>query len=265
MRKKLVVGNWKMNMTRPEAAAAVEGLVRLIEGESAEVGICPPYLSIPEVQHLLRNTAIKVGAQDVFWKESGAFTGRVSPSMLADAGCALCIVGHSETRGKFGKLEVDESTLGYFAETDETVNLKIKALLYHSITPILCVGETLAERESGKTDEVIAGQLRGGLAGVDGAEFRAGVVAYEPVWAIGTGKTCDTAEAERVCGMIRATLAEIFDADAAEAIRIQYGGSVKAGNAKELFSQPNIDGGLVGGASLNVHEFSEIVKAAASI
>lgn len=263
MRKKLVVGNWKMNMTRPEAAACVEGLVRLIHEDKVEVGICPPYLAIDCVHHLLRNTQIKVGAQDVFWKESGAFTGRVSPGMLTDAGCTLCIVGHSETRGKFGKLEVDESTLGYFAETDETINLKIKALIYHCIVPILCVGETLSEREAGQTDEIISAQLRGALKDIDPAEFATGVVAYEPVWAIGTGKTCDTPEAERVCGMIRGVLAEIFDTETAESIRIQYGGSVKAANAKELFSQPNIDGGLVGGASLNPQEFAQIVNAGA--
>jgi triosephosphate isomerase len=262
MRKKLVVGNWKMNMTRPEAAACIEGLVRLIETETAEVAVCPPYLAIDCVHHLLRNSRIKVGAQDVFWKESGAFTGQVSGAMLADSGCTFCIVGHSETRGRFGKLEVEESTLGYFAETDETVNLKIKALLYCSITPILCVGETLAEREAGKTDEVIAAQLRGALAGVDGSEFYTSVVAYEPVWAIGTGQTCDTPEAERVCGMIRRELGKILDEDASQAIRVLYGGSVKASNAKELFSQPNIDGGLVGGASLNPNEFAQIVHAA---
>lgn len=262
MRKKLVVGNWKMNMTRPEAAAAIEGLVRLIDTEEVEVGICPPYLAIDCVHHLLRNTRIKVGAQDVFWKESGAFTGRISPGMLTDAGCTMCIVGHSETRGRFGKLEVPESTTGFFAETDETVNLKIKALLYHSIVPILCVGETLAEREAGRTDEVIAAQLRGALDGIDGSEFYSGVVAYEPVWAIGTGKTCDSAEAERVCGVVRGLLKDVLDAEAADAIRIQYGGSVKAANARELFSQPNIDGGLVGGASLNVQEFADIVRAA---
>ncbi|AIE87261.1 triose-phosphate isomerase [Fimbriimonas ginsengisoli] len=263
MRKKLVVGNWKMNMTRPEAAACVEGLVRLVGREDVAVAICPPYLALDCVQYLLRNTSIALGAQDVFWKESGAFTGQVSANMLADVGCSYCIVGHSETRGRFGKLEVAESTLGYFSETDETVNLKIKALLYCSISPILCVGETLAEREAGQTDEVIASQLKGALDGIDGSEFREGVVAYEPVWAIGTGKTCDTAEAERVCGMIRSELSKIFDEDTANSIRIQYGGSVKASNAKELFSQPNIDGGLVGGASLNPNEFADIVKAAA--
>lgn len=263
MRKKLVVGNWKMNLTRPEAEAAVEALVVLVERMQAEVGICPPYLAIDCVHELLRNTHLRVGAQDVFWKESGAFTGLVSPRMIADSGCTLCIVGHSETRGRFGKLEVEQSTLGYFSETDETVNLKIKALLYHNITPILCVGETLDEREAGNTDKTIAAQLRGALAGVDGAEFYSGVVAYEPVWAIGTGKTCDAAEAERVCAMIRSELATILDEDAAANVRILYGGSVKANNAKELFSQPNIDGGLVGGASLNAQEFAEIVRAAA--
>jgi len=267
MRKKLVVGNWKMNMTRAEALACVEGLIPLVEHATinnphVEVGICPPYLAIDAVSHMLRGTKVAVGAQDVFWKESGAFTGRVSPQMIQEAGCTMCIVGHSETRGRFGKLEVDASTLGYFAETDETVNLKILCLIYHSITPILCVGETLAEREAGRTDSVIAAQLKGALKGIDGSEYTSGVVAYEPVWAIGTGQTCDTAEAERVCGMIRSVLAEVFDEDTAQEIRIQYGGSVKASNARDLFSQPNIDGGLVGGASLNPNEFGEIVRAA---
>jgi len=261
MRKKLVVGNWKMNMTRAEANACVEAIVNNVEG-SAEVGICPPYLAINGVAKLLQHSDIMVGAQNVFWKESGAFTGLLSPNMIADAGCQLCIVGHSETRGRFGKVEVDASTLGYFAETDHTVNLKIKALIYQSIIPILCVGETLAEREAGQTDDVIARQLKGALDGVEGVEFMTGVVAYEPVWAIGTGKTCDTPEAERVCGFIRAELAEIFSWDVANAIRIQYGGSVKASNARELFTQPNIDGGLVGGASLNPQEFLQIVRAA---
>jgi triosephosphate isomerase len=182
--------------------------------------------------------------------------------MLQDVGCSLCIVGHSETRGRFGKLEVPVTTLGYFAETDETVNLKIKALLYHNLCPILCVGETLAEREAGRTDEVIADQLRKGLEGIDGAEYLSAVVAYEPVWAIGTGQVCDTAEAERVCAGIRKVLAEVFDEDSAAAIRVLYGGSVKANNARELFAQPNIDGGLVGGASLNAQEFVRIVQSA---
>jgi triosephosphate isomerase len=182
--------------------------------------------------------------------------------MLADAGCSFCIVGHSETRGRFGKLEIPESTLGYFSETDETVNLKIKALLYQSVRPILCVGETLAEREAGETDSVIYQQVKGALAGIEAAEFYTGVVAYEPVWAIGTGKTCDSAEANRVCGVVRKAVAEILDADVAESVQILYGGSVKSGNAAELFSQSDIDGGLVGGASLDAEEFSKIVRSA---
>jgi len=263
MRKKLVVGNWKMNMTRSEASAAIESLLLLIEPTTeVELAICPTYLTIETVAQQFRRSRFHVGAQDVFWMPSGAFTGSVSAVMLKDMGCHFCIVGHSETRGRFGKLEIPESTVSYFAETDETVNLKIKALLFQSIHPILCVGETLAEREAGRTDEVIQAQLKGALQGIEGAEFRDGVVAYEPVWAIGTGKTCDSAEASRVCSMIRKALTDILDEDAAQAIRILYGGSVKSGNAEELFSQPDIDGGLVGGASLVAEEFSKIVRSA---
>ncbi len=252
-----------MNMTLAEAAATVESFISSLPAVSrVDAAICPPFLVIDCIRHLLRRTPVRVGAQDVFWKDSGAFTGHISPSMLADVDCEMCIVGHSETRGRFGKLEVPESTLCFFAETDETVNLKIKALLYHNICPILCVGETLEEREAGRTDEVIREQLRGGLAGIEGAEFYNGVVAYEPVWAIGTGKTCDTAEAERVCAMIRQSLGTQMDEDSSANIRVLYGGSVKASNARELFSQPNIDGGLVGGASLNPEEFVEIIRSA---
>lgn len=263
MRRKLVVGNWKMNMTRAEASACAEDLIALVGTQPpVDVALCPTYLSIGPVRDVLRRTQIHVGAQDVFWADSGAFTSRISPGMLRDVGCTFCTVGHSETRGRFGKLEVPESTVGYFAETDETVNLKIKALLYHSIVPILCVGETLDEREAGQTDAVIRKQLEGAFAGVEGAEFFQGVVAYEPVWAIGTGQTCDSAEASRVCGVIRNGLREIFDEDAAEAIRILYGGSVKSTNSGELFAQPDIDGGLVGGASLNANEFSKVIGSA---
>lgn len=252
-----------MNLSLAASAAAVETFVNHVDARSdVDVVICPPYLSIAKVHDLLRNTHIKVGAQDVFWMESGAFTGKVSAAMLYDNGVSYCIVGHSETRGKFGKLEVAESTVPFFAETDETVNLKIKALLFHSINPILCVGETAEERSEGKTDEVIQTQIRGAFAGLEPAELYLSSVAYEPVWAIGTGNTCDAAEAERVCGMIRATLAETLDEDVAQNVRVLYGGSVKSANANELFSQPNIDGGLVGGASLDPLEFSRIVMSA---
>lgn len=263
MRKKLVVGNWKMNKTRAEAAACVESIVREVDSHtSVDVGICPPATSLETVHDLIHKTRIRLGAQDVFWMDSGAFTGQVSARMLDDLGCELCLVGHSETRGRFGKLEIPESTVGYFAETDETINLKLKALLYQNICPILCIGETLAEREAGNTDAVIESQIRGALAGIEGAEFYNAVVAYEPVWAIGTGQTCDTPEAERVCGVVRNVLREVLDPESAAAIRILYGGSVKPSNANEIFSQPNIDGGLVGGASLNPDDFVAIVRSA---
>jgi triosephosphate isomerase (TIM) len=252
-----------MNKTAAEAAGCIEAFIRIVAVRSdVDIVVCPPYLSLYKARELLRNSHVKVGAQDVFWQESGAFTGKVSAPMLYDAGVSFCIVGHSETRGRFGKVEVPESTLGFFSETDETVNLKIKALLYHSIVPILCVGETEAERNAGRTDEVIASQLKGALDGLVPEELYGFVVAYEPVWAIGTGNTCDAAEAERVCAMIRSEVGATTDAEIADQIRVLYGGSVKASNAKELFSQPNIDGGLVGGASLDPQEFCQIVKSA---
>ncbi len=263
MRTKLVVGNWKMNNTIREAAAAVDSFIKIVDAKAdVDVAICPSYLAIPRVRELLKNTHIKVGAQDVFWEEKGAFTGQVSTSMLFDAGVSFCIVGHSETRGRFGKVAVDPSLIGYFSETDATVNKKIECLLYYSITPILCVGETADEREAGKTDAIISAQLDGALKGLDAAELYGLVVAYEPVWAIGTGQTCDAVEAERVCGYIRSLLTTRLGADEADTIRILYGGSVKASNSRELFHQPNIDGGLVGGASLDPEEFRKIVMSA---
>lgn len=250
-------------MTVAEATALVESLVADIQAKNTvDVLVCPPYLALPKVRELLKNTPIKVGAQDVFWEESGAYTGQISPKMLSDLCVDYCLVGHSETRGRFGKLEVPSSTLGYFAETDETVNLKIKALLFHGVTPILCVGETLAERDSGRTESVIAEQLEGALQDIDSAEFYGLVVAYEPVWAIGTGKTCDTEEANRICKFIRSKLSEMSDDATSQAVRILYGGSVKASNAADLFSQSDIDGGLVGGASLEADGFTRIVLSA---
>lgn len=260
MRTPLVAGNWKMNLSAAEGAALVEQFLREVNlRPDREVLICPPYLAVPKLVDVCSRTMVKVGAQDVFWAEKGAFTGNVSAGMLTDAGVTYCLVGHSETRGRFGKLEVPESTVGYFAETDETCNLKIKALLPFGIAPVLCVGEAIGERKAGQTDEVIKSQLRGALDGIEGAELASLVVAYEPVWAIGTGEVCGADEAERVCGMIRGYLGELFDTDTAERVRVLYGGSVKPDNAKELFSQPNIDGGLVGGASLDAKGFASIV------
>lgn len=263
MRNKLVVGNWKMNMTSTEAAAAVEAFILTVDlHPEVDVAICPPFTAIPKVHSLITRSHVQLGAQDCFWREDGAFTGHISPKMLHAEGVSTCIVGHSETRGRFGKLEVPESTVAFFAETDETVNLKIRALLYHSITPILCVGETLAERDAGRTDHVVATQLTGALAGFLPDELVNLVVAYEPVWAIGTGQVCDASEADRVCAMIRGWLNGKLGDAISESCRVLYGGSVKPGNARELFHKPSIDGGLVGGASLHPMEFAAIVAAA---
>jgi triosephosphate isomerase len=264
MRKTLVVGNWKMNLTQTEAVSAVESLNNKVAHQDAvDVAICPPYTSLSKVRDCLKKSYVMLGAQDVFWVDSGAFTGRISAPMLADAGVEICIVGHSESRGRFGKLDILEETVSHFAESNLTVNLKTKALLYHNIAPIVCVGETLAEREAGGTDAIIRVQLLSALDGIDGSEFRSGVIAYEPVWAIGTGKVCDGDEADRVCGMIRSVMSECFDAESADCVRVLYGGSVKASNSKDLFQRPNIDGGLVGGASLDPEEFGRIVMSGA--
>lgn len=263
MRRPLVVGNWKMNLSGVEGVALVESFLRaiyLVDG--VDVVICPSHVALQSLWISVRDTPLALGAQDVFWEHHGAFTGKVSACMLRQAGVTYCIVGHSETRGRFGKLDVPESTLSTFAESDETVNLKIRSLVYQGIAPILCVGETLAEREAGRTDEVVLGQLAGALHGIDPDEIRHLVVAYEPVWAIGTGKTCDAAEAQRVCALIRSGLDKVAPGFGND-IRVLYGGSVKGANSKELFRQPDIDGGLVGGASLNAKEFGEIVRCAA--
>lgn len=263
MRRKLVAGNWKMHLTAAEAAATVESFIDAVELRTeVEVVLCPSYLSIAKVKELTRGKNVQVGAQDVFWLPKGAFTSHVSAPMIAAAGCTFCIVGHSETRGRFGKLEIPEETVCNFGATDRTVNLKIGALLEQGIHPILCVGETQVERDAQMTDAIITTQIAKALDGHDPDELTELVVAYEPVWAIGTGNVCDTAEAERVCGLVRAVLGEVIGDERAENCRVLYGGSVKAANARELFAQPNIDGGLVGGASLDPKEFAAIVASA---
>jgi triosephosphate isomerase len=261
MRTKLIAGNWKMNLTAGDGAGRVESFVQHAESRAdVDVVVCPPYLAIPKLSEILKYSSVKLGAQDVFWMESGAYTGNVSARQLYEFCVDYCIVGHSETRGRFGKLDIPESTLGYFGETDETIKLKIQALFMYGINPILCVGETKEERDAGQTDEVIRRQLEAALEGVHPAEMHLFVAAYEPVWAIGTGDVCDSEEANRVCGMIRSWIAEKFDDDAASDVRILYGGSVKPDNAKELFGYPEIDGALVGGASLKPEDFSAIVE-----
>jgi len=249
-RKPIVAGNWKMNMTVAEARDLVSQLLSpLLEIADVERVLCPPYPSLFAISSMLDGSGIGLGAQNLHWEEKGAFTGEVAPNMLKEL-CSYVIIGHSERRT-------------YFGETDETVNRKLHAALKHNLTPIVCVGETLDEYESGRTSEVVLRQIKVGFADVDPAIAARIVVAYEPVWAIGTGKASSGENANHVHGqVIRPVLTELFGADVAQAIRIQYGGSVTAANASEFFSQSDIDGALVGGASLKVDDFVAIVKAA---
>jgi triosephosphate isomerase len=262
-RTPLIAGNWKMNLNSSQAEELVEGISASGSlSEELEAAVCPGFLALARTAEAVRGSGLKLGAQNCMWMDSGAFTGQVSPVQLSEFGVEYCIVGHSETRGRFGKLDIPASTAGIFAETDETCGLKAAALLRHGIRPILCVGESLAEREAGRTDEVIAGHLAGGLEHRGGAAGSEIVIAYEPVWAIGTGEVCGIEEAERVCGMIRAWLAENAGEEFAADCRVLYGGSMKPDNAPELLAQPNIDGGLVGGASLKADDFAAILRAA---
>ncbi|MBK9517310.1 MAG: triose-phosphate isomerase [Anaeromyxobacter sp.] len=248
-RQKFVCGNWKMHKTVAEATALARELAEGLAGESrVQVAVAPTFTSLGPVAAALRGTPVEVAAQDVHWEVQGAFTGEVSAAMLADVGVRHGIVGHSERRQFFG-------------ETDESVRKKVGALLAAGLAPIVCVGELLAEREAGRTLEVVGRQVRGGLAGLGAEALGSLTLAYEPVWAIGTGKTATTAQAQEVHAAIRAILREL-GGPVAEAIRIQYGGSVKPENAAELLSQPDVDGALVGGASLKAKDFIAIVKGA---
>jgi triosephosphate isomerase len=265
-RRPFVAGNWKMNNTIAESKALGEALKPLVaDVTGVDIAVCPTFVSISEVGKVLAGTNIAIGGQCCFWKESGAWTSQVAPSMLADAGCKWVIIGHSETRGRFGTVDDELARLlSYFGECDETVNLKAKAAFAAGLLPIIACGELLSEREAGRTDEVIASQMKIDLAGFTKEQAAQMVIAYEPVWAIGTGQVCDPDEADRVCGMIRGIVAEMYGSDIAEAVRIQYGGSVNEKNAAELLAKPNIDGALVGGASLKAESFAAIVKSAKS-
>jgi triosephosphate isomerase len=251
VRTPIIAGNWKMNMIRADAAALVQGLGKALEGiENVEVVVCPPFTALDAVAAECANLGIGLGAQNMHWEASGAFTGEISPVMVKDAGCKYVIIGHSERRQ-------------YFGETNDTVNAKIKAALEHELTPIMCVGETLEQREAGVTDRICREQVVEGLKGIDSNLLKDIVVAYEPVWAIGTGKSASAKDAEHVINYIRQVLADLLGTDAAEKIRIQYGGSVKPENTEELMAQPNIDGALVGGASLKAESFAGIISRAA--
>jgi triosephosphate isomerase (TIM) len=250
MRIPLVAGNWKMYKTVAEARHLVSELVPGLQAlEGVERVLCPPFPSLLAVAALLEGTDIRLGAQNMHWEASGAYTGEVSPLMLAEL-CQYVILGHSERRT-------------YFNETDETVNRKLHSALAHDLTPILCVGETLEEYEAGQTNEVVSRQMKLGLAGLQLVDGSAIVVAYEPVWAIGTGRASTASGANEVIAeVIRAAMKELFGDEIAQAVRVLYGGSVKGENAAEFFSQPDIDGALVGGASLKVGDFTQIVQAA---
>jgi triosephosphate isomerase (TIM) len=262
MRKPIIAGNWKMHKTAGETRQLIAELRQGPVPAAVEAVVCPPFTSLGAAVEAA-GTALGVGAQDLFWKDSGAYTAQVAPPMLTDLGVRYVIIGHSERRGRFGVPEegFTPDVLSVFGETDATVNLKLQAALRHGLTPIVCCGETLDERRADRTDEVVAGQIERGLAGIAGDEARV-VIAYEPVWAIGTGETCAAKEADRVCGVIRSTLERLFGRAAGESIRIQYGGSVKPDNARDLLGRPNIDGALVGGASLKAGDFLAILNAA---
>ena len=245
MRKKIVAGNWKMNKTPSEAVELVNMLKPLCANEDVDVVFCVPAIDIIPAMEAAKGSNIAIGAENMYYEESGAYTGEISPAMLVDAGVKYVVLGHSERRE-------------YFAETNETVNKKMLKAFEHGITPIMCCGETLEQREQGVTMDFIRQQVKVGFLNVTADQAKTAVIAYEPIWAIGTGKST-TEQAEEVCAGIRACIAEVYDEATAEAIRIQYGGSVNAGNAAELFAQADIDGGLVGGASLKA-DFGKIVN-----
>jgi triosephosphate isomerase (TIM) len=248
MQKPLIAGNWKMNMVINQGVDLVMRLRELIKGiDAVEVVVAPPFTSIYHLSHLVADSPIKLCGQDLFWEKSGAYTGEVSAEMLAAAGCQYVIIGHSERRE-------------YFKETDEAVNKKVIASLKGNLKPIICVGETLAEREKGKTLTKVRSQVKKALAGLAGSVVNGITIAYEPIWAIGTGKNATPQEAEEVHNALREHLFEMFGPDAVKDLRIIYGGSVKPDNIDDLMAQPNIDGALVGGASLKAEDFARIVK-----
>ena len=245
-RRKIVAGNWKMNMTPSEAVKLVEELKPLVVSEDVDVVFCVPAIDIVPVVEAAKGSNIEVGAENMYFEEKGAYTGEISAAMLVDAGVKYVILGHSERRD-------------YFKEDDALLNKKVKKAFEAGLTPILCCGETLEQREMGITLDWIRTQIKSDLVGVTADQVASMVIAYEPIWAIGKGKTATSDQAEEVCGAIRECIKEIYDEATAEAVRIQYGGSVNAGNAAELFAKPDIDGGLVGGASLKP-DFGKIVN-----
>ena len=247
MRRKVIAGNWKMNMLPNEAINFIQELTPLVKDTKNEVILCVPYTDLFYVLLNVQGTNIRIGAQNMHWEEKGAYTGEISAPMLKSIGVEYVIIGHSERRQ-------------YFAETDETVNKKIKSALAHGLKPIVCVGETLEQRENGQTEQIVTSQVEKAFEGIPASELEKIIVAYEPIWAIGTGKTATKEDANSTIMQIRKKLAEMYGQNEANGVIIQYGGSVKSANAKELFEMSDIDGGLVGGASLKADEFSKIVN-----
>ena len=245
-RRKIVAGNWKMNMTPSQAVKLIDTLKPLVASDDVDVVFCVPAIDIIPAVAAVEGSNIEIGAENMYFEEKGAYTGEIAPDMLTDAGVKYVIIGHSERRE-------------YFAETDETVNKKVLKAFEHGLTPIICCGESLTQREQGITIDWIRQQIKIAFQNVTADQAKKAVIAYEPIWAIGTGKTATSDQAQEVCGAIRACIAEVYDQATADEIRIQYGGSVNAGNAAELFAKPDIDGGLVGGASLK-EEFGKIVN-----
>lgn len=247
-RKMLIAGNWKMNMSKEEAVSLAKSLVEKAGSQSErQVMIAPPFTNLSDVNEIVKGSSVKLGAQNMYFEDSGAFTGEISADMLKSVGCEYVILGHSERREIFG-------------ESDEIINKKVKKAIEKGLTPVFCVGETLEEREGGKAEEVVGTQVKGGLADISEDDMKKVVVAYEPVWAIGTGKTATPDDADAMHAHIRLVLKEMYNEGTAEAIQILYGGSVKDKNCDELMNMPNIDGGLVGGASLKADIFTRIIE-----
>ncbi|MDD7464396.1 MAG: triose-phosphate isomerase [Anaerococcus sp.] len=245
MRKPVIVGNWKMNLGPKEARELLTEVKEMDLDTSVEHGFCVPAINLLVAEEVLSGTDIKFGAENMYYEESGAFTGEISPTMLTEVGADYVILGHSERRQ-------------YFKEDNELINKKVLAALDHKLTPILCVGETLEEREANKAEEVVKEEVIKGFEGVKEADKV--IIAYEPIWAIGTGKTASAEDADSMCGYIRSLIEELYDKDTADKIRIQYGGSMKPANVKELLAKENIDGGLIGGASLKASDFEQLVN-----
>lgn len=247
MRRRIVAGNWKMNNGPKAAVELIETLKPLVANDDVDVVFCAPFVTLPAAIEAVKGTNIKIGAQNMFYEENGAYTGEVAPSMLTEIGVEYVVIGHSERRE-------------YFGETDLTVNKKVLKAIEHNLVPILCCGETLEQREQGITIDFVRQQIKIAMMQVSAEDAKKVVIAYEPIWAIGTGKTATNEQANEVCTAIRAVVEELYGTEVAQAVRIQYGGSVNAGNAKDLFGMSDIDGGLVGGASLKA-DFGDIVNA----